>query len=147
GTFGVVTAETEDGDGGAELWISSDGTAWAPPVVLPLGGDVHAISQGPRGLLAVGSRKKRRGRALFFPFGGPPSVHVAGVNDGPPLLVAQSSAGRDAWAAGVGFALAFQGGVVEREAVEADDAPVAMGLDLVGVPWLVTERSVLRRHV
>ncbi|WP_437621749.1 hypothetical protein [Sorangium sp. So ce1151] len=32
------------------------------------------------------------------------------------------------------------------EASEGDSRPVAMGLDEEGVPWLVTEREVLRRH-
>jgi hypothetical protein len=36
---------------------------------------------------------------------------------------------------------------VSREAVEVDDAPVAMGLDLVGAPWIVTEWAALRREV
>jgi hypothetical protein len=35
---------------------------------------------------------------------------------------------------------------VDQEAVEVDEAPVAMGLDLVGVPWLVTAHAVLRRR-
>jgi hypothetical protein len=150
GVFGVVTAETDDGDGGPELWTSSDGAAWAPPIVLPLGGEVRAVSHGPYGYLVVGSRRREhgaRGRALFLPFDGHASVYVAGVNDGPELLVAQCGAGRAAWAAGAGFALELHRGAVGREAVEGDEAPVAMGLDLVGVPWVVTARAALRRRV
>ncbi len=44
--FGVVTAETED-SGGPELWTSSDGAAWARPLILPLGGDAHSVAHGP----------------------------------------------------------------------------------------------------
>src|SRR5262249_16690602 len=83
GLFGVVTAETDDSNGGSELWTSNDGVTWAPPSVLPLGGDVHAFAQGPYGLLVVGSRRGTRGRALFLPFDGHPHVYMAGVNDGP----------------------------------------------------------------
>jgi hypothetical protein len=147
GVFGVVTGETEDSNGGPEFWTSPDGVSWAPPIVLPLGGDVHAISHGPYGFLVVGSRRGTRGRALFLPFDGHANVYVAGVNNGPPLHVAQCGAGREAWSAGPGLVLSFQRGAVAREAVDVDDPPVAMGLDLVGVPWLVTERAVLRRHV
>jgi hypothetical protein len=150
GVFSVVTAETEDGDGGPELWTSSDGAAWAPPIVLPLGGVVRAVSHGPYGFLVVGERRREhgaRGRALFLPFDGHPSVFVSGVNDGPELLVAQCGAAGAGWSAGAGFALEFQRGAVAREAVEVDDAPVAMGLDLVGAPWIITEWAALRREV
>ena len=147
GVFGIVTAETDDGNGGPELWTSSDGSSWAPPVLLPLGGDVQALSHGPYGFLVVGSRRNARGRALFLPFDGNALVHVSGVNDGPPLRHAQCGAGRDAWAAGVGFVLMFQRSAVTRESIDVDDSPVAMGLDLVGVPWLVTRWAALRREV
>jgi len=147
GIFGVVTAETDDSNGGPELWTSLDGVSWAPPLVLPLGGDVHAISHGPYGFLAVGSRHKKRGRALFLPFDGHASVYVTGVNDGPPLLVAQCGVGWEGWSAGSGFVLSFQRGALSQEAVDVDEPPAAMGLDLVGVPWLITERAVLRRHI
>jgi eukaryotic-like serine/threonine-protein kinase len=45
--FGVVTAETEESNGGPELWVSRDGASWMPPVVLPLRGQVHGLSCGP----------------------------------------------------------------------------------------------------
>jgi hypothetical protein len=74
-------------------------------------------------------------------------VYVTGVNDGPELLVAQCSAARVAWSAGAGFVLEFQRGAVAREALEVDETPVAMGLDLVGVPWVVTGWAAMRRQV
>ena len=33
------------------------------------------------------------------------------------------------------------------EKVDAPGPPAAMGLDLVGVPWLVTDRAAYRRHI
>jgi hypothetical protein len=146
GVFGVVTAETEDSNGGAELWTSADGSRWAPPVVLPLGGDVHALAHGPYGFLVVGSRR-RRARALFLPFDHTPSVYVNGVNDRPPLTAAVCSGTREAWAAGEGFVLSFERGVVSEETTEDQAQPLAMGLDPLGVPWLSTARRVMRRHV
>jgi hypothetical protein len=146
GVFGVVTAETDHAGGGPELW-TSDGYAWERPIVLPLGGEVRAISHGPEGFLVVGTRRDARGGALFLPFGGRASVYVDGVNDAPPLQVAQCGVERAAWAAGEGLVLAFLRGAVEREAVEVAGAPVAMGLDLAGVPWIVTAHAVLRRRV
>jgi hypothetical protein len=68
------------------------------------------------------------------------------VNDKPGLTVAVSGAMRETWAAGPGVLLRFDLGGAAREAAETDEPPVAMGLDPVGVPWLVTERHVLRRH-
>jgi hypothetical protein len=146
GVFGVVTAETDDSNGGAELWTSTDGSSWAPPVVLPLGGDVHALAHGPYGFLVVGSRR-RRARALFLPFDHTPNVYVNGVNDRPPLTAAICSGTREAWAAGEGFVLSFERGVVSEETTEDQAEPRVMGLDPLGVPWLATARRVMRRHV
>ena len=63
---------------------------------------------------------------MFLPFDGHAGVYVAGVNDGPPLLVALCGVAREAWAAGPGLVLSFQRGAVSPEAVEADELPVAM---------------------
>ena len=56
-------------------------------------------------------------------------------------------AGRESWAAGTGFVLSFDRTTVREEIVDTQEAPVAMALDVVGVPWLVTARTVARRHV
>jgi hypothetical protein len=40
----------------------------------------------------------------------------------------------------------FDRGGSAVEASDAEGSPVAMGLDDEGVPWLVTERDVYRRH-
>jgi serine/threonine protein kinase len=145
-TFGVVTAETDD-SGGPELWTSADGASWSDPLILPLGGDAHSVSNGPYGFLVVGSRRGTRARALFLGFDGQASVYTGGVNERPPLRVALCGAAREAWGAGAGFVVAFERGAVRPEPVEQAGEPTAMGLDLVGVPWLVCERVLLRRHV
>lgn len=145
--FAIVTAETDDGDGGAELWTSSDGATWAAPILLPLGGSVHSVAYGPYGYLVVGSRRGARGRALFLSLDHHANVYVTGVNDRPPLKLALCGAAREAWAAGDGFVLAFQRGAVSSEIVEASGAPAALALDLIGSPWLVTDHGVARRHV
>lgn len=144
--FGVVTAETEDGDGGPELWTSRDGVRWSGPTILPLGGRVRSLASGPYGTLAVGASSKGKARALFLGFDGQASVYANGVNHRPPLDVAICGADRTAWGAGAGFVLAFDRAAVTVEEIEVSEPPVAMGLDPVGVPWLVTQRAVLRRH-
>jgi eukaryotic-like serine/threonine-protein kinase len=145
--FGVVTSETEDSHGGAELWTSSDGLTWSPPVVVPLGGDVHGVCHGPHGYVFVGARRGSRGRALHLPFDHQPVIFVAGVNEGPPLALVVWGAGREAWAAGTGQVLCLQRGSVTSELVEAADRPVALGLDFQSTPWLVTESSISRRDM
>jgi hypothetical protein len=149
--FGVVTAETDDSSGGPELWRSADGAAWSGPTLLPLGGDAHALAYGPFGLLVAGSCLNRRGdrkaRALFLSLDEQTQVFAAGVTDKPALTVAVAGAAREMWAAGARILLRFDPpGGSTQEAVEGEERPVAMGLDLVGVPWLVTERAVLRRY-
>jgi hypothetical protein len=145
--FAVVTAETDDSNGGAELWRSTDGMTWSEPTVLSLNGDVHAVADGPFGLLAVGSKGGKKGRALFLGLDGQTTVQTNGVNDKPPLVAAVCGAARESWAAGVGVVLMFDRGRVIAERVEANEAVASMALDVVGVPWLVTERRVLRRHL
>jgi serine/threonine protein kinase len=145
--FGVVTAETDDSNGGPELWCSTDGATWGAPTVLPLGGDVHALAQGPYGMLVVGSRRGTKGRALFLGLDEQTTVFTTGVNDKPSLPVAVASAARECWAAGAGIVLRFDKGVASAESAQFSGSPTALALDLVGVPWLVTERAVLRRHV
>jgi serine/threonine protein kinase len=144
--FGIVTAETDDSEGGPELWRSNDGVTWEEPIGLPLGGEVRGIAYGPYGYLAVGARKNRA-RAMFLGFDNHPLLYVKGVNERPPLAQCICSAGRDAWGAGDGFVLYLERGDVHEETMDATGKPIAMGLDLVGTPWLLTDRHVLRRHV
>ncbi|MBK9262147.1 MAG: protein kinase [Polyangiaceae bacterium] len=145
--FGVVTAATRgDEDSLPELWTLS-GETWATPIPLPLGGRVLAMSSGPYGVLVVGANAKgTRARALFMSHDGQTSVFAAGVTDKTPLYAALAGVDRSSWAAGDGFVLRLDRGLVAIEDVEAKDRPVAMGFDPVGLPWLVTASRVLRRH-
>jgi serine/threonine protein kinase len=145
--FGIVTAETEEANGGPELWLTINGTDWETPILLPLGGDPLAIAHGPYGFLVTGARGGRYARALFQPFGMHAMVYSTGVNKHPPLRRALAGATREMWAAAKGIVLSLERGSVSEERVDDDGEPVAMALDLVGVPWLVTETAVLRRHV
>ncbi len=106
---------------------------------------MRAASHGPYGF-PVGAPRAEGARSLLL-FDGPASVHVSGVPTDSPLHVVCCGAERTAWAAGAGFALASSIATVVREAVEVDDPPVAMGLDFVGVPWIVTGRAALRRQI
>lgn len=145
--FGVVTAETDDSNGGPELWLADDATGWRRPIVLPLGGDAHSVSLGPFGYLVAGSRRGKKARALFLGFDSQTNVYVDGVNERGPLLVSICGAGRESWAAGSGFVLGFDRASARPEAADTAVVPVAMGLDLVGVPWLLGARCAARRHV
>jgi hypothetical protein len=88
-----------------------------------------------------------RARALFLPFDNNAVVYTVGVNDRAPLTAAVCGVMREAWGAGAGFVLCFQRSTATQEEVDVDEPPAAMALDLAGVPWLVTSRAVLRRHV
>jgi eukaryotic-like serine/threonine-protein kinase len=143
--FGIVTDETDDSDGSPELWRTSDGVQWDEPVGLPLGGEIRALSYGPYGFLVVGARKNR-GRAMLLGFDNHPLLFAKGVTDRPPLFVCACSAMRESWGAGEGFVLFLERSDVHEEAVETTETPIAMALDLVGIPWLVTRHCVLRRH-
>ncbi|MEP7121791.1 MAG: protein kinase [Byssovorax sp.] len=144
--FGVITAETDDSDGGLELWRSSDGEAWSTQTLVPLGGEAHAIAYGPFGLLVVGSRGGKRARALHLRLDAQVTLFQQGVTDKPPLLAAVSGSMRESWAAGAGTILRFDGAGACTEEAEEGGIAVAMALDPVGCPWLVTEHAVLRRH-
>lgn len=146
--FGIVTGATPgDEDSLPELWTLTADETWAAPIPLPLGGRVLAMSSGPYGLLVVGANAKgTRARALFMNHDGQTAVYAAGVTDKTPLYAALAGVDRSSWAAGEGFVLRLDRGLVAVENVEAKDRPVAMGFDPVGLPWLVTSTRVLRRH-
>ena len=143
--FGVVTSDV--GEGGPELWLSSDGEKWAEPLMLPLGGDVHAIASGPLGFFVAGSLRGKKARALWIGYDQEVRSSAATLlNDKPALSLCVAGAEGEAWAAGNGIIMRFDRGGAAAEASEAEGAPVAMGLDDEGCPWLVTERELLRRH-
>ena len=68
------------------------------------------------------------------------------MKDKPPLFVAVCGASRDAWAAGVGCVLRFDRAGVDHEPLSINADPVAMALDPLGTPWLITDHAALRRH-
>ncbi|MDI1480980.1 protein kinase [Polyangium sp. y55x31] len=142
--FGVVTADA--GEGGPELWLSNDGVRWGEPLLLPLGGEVSAIASGPLGFFVAGSLRGKKARALWIGYDQEVRSSAASLNDKPALLLCVAGAEGEAWAAGVGIVMRFDRGGSAVEASEAEGIPVAMGLDDEGVPWLVTEREVFRRH-
>jgi serine/threonine protein kinase len=144
--FGVVTADV--GEGGPELWLLRDATRWAEPLPLPNLDRVHGAVSTPYGFMAVGETTSPHGpraRAVFTNEGGQPSVYVRGLQGHLPLRVVVSSADRVAWAAGDDGVFALDPGGVAAEKTEKPGPPVAMGLDPVGIPWLVTARGVMRR--
>jgi eukaryotic-like serine/threonine-protein kinase len=144
--FGVVTADA--GEGAPELWLMSPAGRWSEPLVLPGIQRVRAVVSSPYGYLAAGeapARPKPRAGVVFATETGQPSVYTRGLHDKPPLDVTLASAERLIWAAAAGVVLALDRGNVAAEPMEATDAPVAMGLDPVSVPWLVTASAVLRR--
>jgi serine/threonine protein kinase len=144
--FGVVTADV--GEGGPELWVLRDEAVWEEPIPLPSLERVSAVIRTLYGFLVVGTTRSPQGAragAVFVSEGGQPTVYMKGLKDKLPLHVALASADHLAWAAGDGFVLALDRGNVTVEEVAAPDRPAAMGLDPLGIPWLVTARAVLRR--
>lgn len=145
--FGVVTAAPSEGPGSAELWTSTDGVSWSAPRVVALGGEAYSASSSPAGVLVVGSHRGAKGRARLLPTNPRADGESLAVNDRPPLRAALMGPEGEGWAAGWGFVLSFRQGAVSVELVEERGAPASMGFDPLGVPWLVTDHAVMRRHV
>ena len=144
GRLVVVTAETDDGDGGVEVWTSTDGARWEGPSTVPVGGDVHAIAEGPYGMVLVGGQG-RRGRAAFLAPDG--MVNVYALAKITPLSLVVHGAEREAWGASDSAQIVrFDRSVAELE-VTLPEQPVALALDLVGVPWVLTATTVFRREL
>jgi serine/threonine protein kinase len=142
--FGVITADV--GEGGPELWLFGSGSLWGEPIALPGLATVNAVASSPYGFLVVGeARAGSWAYAVFASEFGQVSVYMRGLRDKPPLHAALASADRVSWAAGDGCVLALDRGRVTPEEVAAPGLPVAMGLDPLGIPWLVTARAVMRR--
>jgi hypothetical protein len=145
GRLSIITAETDDSEGGPELWRTS-GAHWVGPLAIPLGGEVRAMAEGAYGMLIVGGKGDKRARASFLGPDGGVMVYAQGVSNTPPLEVAVCGNERDAWAASGQMIFRFDRSAAEVELPDLNERPVQMALDLVGLPWLVTERSVLRRE-
>jgi eukaryotic-like serine/threonine-protein kinase len=146
--FGIVTAAPSEGLGGADLWTSTDGVTWSAPRPVALGGEAQSASSSPGGVLVVGAHRGARGRARFLPEDPRIEAESLPVNDRPALRVALAGPdGEEGFATGWGFVVAFRRGVALLESVEDRGAPAAMGFDPLGVPWLVADHAVMRRHV
>lgn len=146
GRFSIVTAETDDGDGGPELWRTTDALTWGAPATIPLnGGEVRAAAEGPYGTLFVGARGKKA-RATFVAPDGGNVVYTTGLAAAGDLLVATGGNERELWAASSAGIVRFDRAAAEPEHGDLGEAPIAMALDLVGLPWLVTQRAVYRRE-
>ncbi len=152
----VATAETDD-TGGLEFWETRDGTTWGAPTVIPLSGNVHALASGPYGTLIVGAKDSKRARAAFLRPDGGLNVYAAPLTKLGPLAVATCGNERDAFSASIetpstsGRPIAstivrLSPTTAEVELSDLGHRPMQMALDLVGTPWLVTERSILRRE-
>ncbi|MFI5299785.1 MAG: hypothetical protein ACHREM_16990, partial [Polyangiales bacterium] len=145
GQLVVVTEETDDSEGGPELWRTSDGERWSAPVAIPIGGVVRAVSEGPYGTLLVGDKNGKRGRAAFVAPDGTTTVFASGVASGPGLHLALCSHEREAWGATPSSIVRFDRGAADTELDSLEAKPTALALDLVGVPWLLSEHAVYRR--
>jgi hypothetical protein len=144
--FGVVTLDEGDEP---QFWRSTDGQSWLDPISLPFTGEISSIAYGNAGYLFVGGSSSKRGaqaRALWLALDGQASLPTTGLKDCPPLSVAMCGGGREAWAAGKGCVARLDPSGVDRETISTIEPTVAMALDPLGIPWLVTERTLFRRH-
>jgi eukaryotic-like serine/threonine-protein kinase len=143
--FGVVTAET-DFRGGPELWLWTN-AVWKAPVVLPLSGDAKFITSTPFGYLCVGAHPSGKGRAVLLGFDYQAVSYVPFLTEAPPLNVGVGGTERVFWVAGGGQVIRLERSASELESSGFGGQAVAMGLDPVGSPWLVTTDAVFRRHL
>lgn len=145
-TLSLVIAPADEDDS-PELWRQTASGQWQGPTALAVHGMVRALAPGPFGALVVGGTAKGRARAAFL--GLDDQCSVFDVKDHPAFTAAVCSAHqRGQWAAGPGAVLRLERGLgVVPEPTDTDEPPISLGLDLVGVPWLLTTRAVLRRHV
>lgn len=144
--FGIVTADAENPEDNLELWVSENGLTWTESFEVPLGGTVHAMANGVSGLFVVGGKRGESARALHLGHDEICRILTQKLRKRPPLLVAAPGVGKDCWAAGKDCIVRLDADSVEPEHAQSFGIPVAMGLDLIGIPWLVTSDKVLRRH-
>lgn len=144
--FGIVTADPEDHEDNLELWVSENGATWTEPFEVPLGGTVHAMANVTSGLFVVGGKRGGTGRALQLGHDEICRILTQRLRKRPPLLVAAPAAGKECWAAGEDCIVRLDTDTVEAESAQSFGVPVAMALDVIGIPWLLTSDKVLRRH-
>ncbi|MBK9266760.1 MAG: protein kinase [Polyangiaceae bacterium] len=144
--FGIITADAENVESDLELWVSENGVSWSEAYEVPLGGTVHAMVNGTSGLFVVGGKRGAAARALQLGHDEICRIMTQRLRKRPPFLVAVAGVGKDCWAAGEDCIVRLDGDSVETEGGLPFGIPVAMALDVVGIPWLMTKDKVLRRH-
>jgi serine/threonine protein kinase len=144
--FAVVTADADDPENNLELWVSENGVTWTEPFEVPLGGSVFAMANGVSGLFVVGGKRGGTGRALYLGHDEICRILTQRLRKRPPLLVAAPGIGKDCWAAGEDCIVRLDADTVDAESAQSFGLPVAMALDVIGIPWLLTSDKVLRRH-
>ncbi len=144
--FGVMTANSEEDEENLELWVSENGVSWTEPFEVPLGGTVHAMANGISGLFVVGGRRNGTARALHLGHDEICRILTQKLRKRPTLLVATPSVGKECWAAGEDCIVRLDPEMVEAENAQSFGIPIAMALDLIGIPWLLTADKLLRRH-
>lgn len=144
--LGIVTSDPEDSETNLELWVSENGVSWSEPFEVPLGGYVHAMANGLSGLFIVGGKRGGTGRALQLGHDEICRILTQRLRKRPPLLVASSGIGKDCWAAGEDCIVRLDSDSVDAESAQSFGIPLAMVLDMIGIPWLLTSDKVLRRH-
>jgi serine/threonine protein kinase len=144
--FGIITADMEDKESNQELWVSENGVTWSEPFEVPFGGTVHAMANGTSGLYVIGGKRGAAARALQMGHDEICRILTQRLRRHPPLLTAVAGVGKECWAAGENCIVRLDGENVETEEAAPFDLPIAMALDAVGIPWLVTRNKVLRRH-
>ncbi|HRI65593.1 MAG TPA: protein kinase [Polyangium sp.] len=144
--FGIVTADPIDVEYNLELWVSENGVTWSEPYEVPLGGTVHAMTNGTSGLFVVGGKKGGAARGLMLGHDDVCRILNQKLRKRPPLIVAAAGVGKDCWAAGEDCIMRLDADVAEPESVQEFGIPVAMAIDLIGIPWMITNRKVIRRH-
>jgi hypothetical protein len=144
--LGVITADPKDSEENLELWVSENGITWTDPFEVPLGGTVLAMANGVSGLFVVGGKRGSTGRALYLGHDEICRILTQRLRKRPPLLVATPGIGKDCWAAGEDCIVRLDADAVDAETAQSFGVPIAMALDVIGIPWLLTGDKVLRRH-
>ena len=126
--------------------VSENGVTWTEPLEVPLGGSVLAMANGVSGLFVVGGKHGGTGRALHLGHDEICRILTQRLRKRPPLLVATPGVGKDCWAAGENCIVRLDTDTVDAESAQSFGIPIAMALDVIGIPWLLTSNKVLRRH-
>jgi len=104
------------------------------------------MANATSGLFVVGGKRGGTGRALQLGHDEICRILTQRLRKRPPLLVAAPAVGKECWAAGEDCIVRLDADNVEAESAQSFGVPIAMALDMIGIPWLLTSDKVLRRH-